>query len=171
MLSLLRPYASHKLTPRSKFFIFIVYSFKHNIFQYYDPQAQKIFVSHYIIFIESTFPFQNFTSSVIRTTIIIIHYWIHMNTHQTPTSAHLTKSTNNSSLDLYSLITPIQQHLTIFTTSLSTSPPTHSIMSYKVILIAPQIISLFSPQPSGTKMHQPNQVHITNTSLIPISSI
>ena len=57
----LRPYASHKLTSRSKPYIFIGYSLEHNIFRCYEPNLKKslyhitLFYGVYISFLKPSY--------------------------------------------------------------------------------------------------------------------
>ncbi|WMV19609.1 hypothetical protein MTR67_012994, partial [Solanum verrucosum] len=52
----LRPYANHKLEPRSKPCIFIDYSSNQSAYKCYEPVSKKIFFSRHVQFVESTFP-------------------------------------------------------------------------------------------------------------------
>lgn len=70
----LLPYASYKLTLRSKHCIFIEYSIDHNMFQCYNPQNRRVYVSHHIIFVEFIFLFKIFASSTVRAATTIIHH-------------------------------------------------------------------------------------------------
>ena len=53
----LRPYASHKLEPRSKPCVFVGYSNEHNAYLCLDSLTNKVYVSRHVVFIESVFPF------------------------------------------------------------------------------------------------------------------
>ena len=57
----LRPYASHKLEPRSRPCVFVGYSIPHHAYLCLDPSTNKIFTSRHVIFVENSFPFQNQT--------------------------------------------------------------------------------------------------------------
>lgn len=52
----LRPYTSHKLDPRSIPCIFLGYSLTQSAYICLDPNTNRVYVSRYVIFDESTFP-------------------------------------------------------------------------------------------------------------------
>ncbi|CAL9098108.1 unnamed protein product, partial [Musa textilis] len=101
----LRPYASHKLTPRSKPCIFIGYSLEYNAFRCYEPHTQKVFLSRHVIFVESSFPFQNHEYSTMQATSTNTHHW---SISSTPSHEPPTTPSNPNPPDQY---TPPVQHL------------------------------------------------------------
>lgn len=64
----LRTYTSHKLDFRSRSCVFLDYSSNHLGYRCLDPLNGRIFVTHTVVFDESSFPFAmpGFSSSVIR---------------------------------------------------------------------------------------------------------
>lgn len=55
----LRPYAPHKLSPRSAACVFLGYSTQHHAYQCFHSATNKIYLSHHVIFHESLFPFNS----------------------------------------------------------------------------------------------------------------
>jgi hypothetical protein len=53
---LLRPYASNKLSFRSKPCIFLGYATNHHGYRCLEPQTQKVYISRHVVFDESKFP-------------------------------------------------------------------------------------------------------------------
>jgi hypothetical protein len=53
---LLRPYAQHKLSFRSKPFIFLGYCINQRGYRCFDPQTHKVYISRHVVFDEMKFP-------------------------------------------------------------------------------------------------------------------
>ena len=147
----LRPYASHKLTPRSKPCTFIGYSLEHNAFRCYEPQTKKVFISRHVIFEESVFPFQN--NPTMQTTPINIHHW-----NIPPISSHEPPMTPSSpySQDSHTTITPVQQ---LLTPSISPLPSSQVSPINEGIPSATLPLALPSPRPSDIVMPTVGPVH------------
>ncbi|CAH9118016.1 unnamed protein product [Cuscuta europaea] len=60
----LRPYAAHKLEPRSRPCIFLGYCDQQSAYRCLDPTTNRIFFSRHVVFNESVFPFSNNTTPV-----------------------------------------------------------------------------------------------------------
>jgi Reverse transcriptase (RNA-dependent DNA polymerase) len=59
----IRPYADHKLAPRSKSCVFLGYSLVHKGYRCLDLTTNKVYLSKHVIFHETSFPFTNSSSS------------------------------------------------------------------------------------------------------------
>lgn len=71
----LRPYAQHKLEPRSRPCIFLGYSLTQSAYKCFDPLSQRIFISRHITFDESIFPLATCSSAHPRVTSTTIQSW------------------------------------------------------------------------------------------------
>lgn len=67
----LRPYASHKLQPRSSPCIYLGFSVKYYSHQCYDPQVSKLYLSRDVIFLEDKFPYKDMFSHIRLTSVNI----------------------------------------------------------------------------------------------------
>ena len=63
----LRPYASHKLNPKSSPCVFLSYSLTQSAFLCFDPILHKIFVSRHVKFVENVFPCTSLPPSSYKT--------------------------------------------------------------------------------------------------------
>ncbi|RVW88563.1 Retrovirus-related Pol polyprotein from transposon RE1 [Vitis vinifera] len=134
----LRPYTTHKLTPRSKPCVFLGYSLSQSAYLCLDPSTSKLYVSHHVQFVESVFPYTSLHTTLPRPNSTTISTWI---------PPILSVSTPPSSQQ--EAITPSaasSQGLPLFeTTSPPAAPFPHQASS------APQP----SPQPSLTTTEPP----------------
>ncbi|KAL6324620.1 hypothetical protein AAG906_013433 [Vitis piasezkii] len=129
----LRPYTSHKLTPRSKPCVFLGYSLSQSAYLCLDPSTSKIYVSRHVQFVESVFPYTSLHTTLPRPNSTTISTWIpHVLSVSTPTSSQQEAITPSAASS---------QGLPLFET---TSPPTAP--SPPQASSAPQP----SPQPSLT---------------------
>ncbi|KAJ9547961.1 hypothetical protein OSB04_020504 [Centaurea solstitialis] len=85
----LRPYSSHKLTPRSQPCIFLGYSLSQSAYICFEPSARKFFVSRHVQFVESVFPYVSLHTTLSRPTSTTIDTWIPpvLNISSPPSSA------------------------------------------------------------------------------------
>ena len=67
---LTRPYNKHKLEPKSKPCTFVGYSLSQNAYMCLEPSTEKIITSRYVIFHETTFPFQTTSHSNVSSSLL-----------------------------------------------------------------------------------------------------
>ena len=71
----LRPYTTHKLESRSKPCVFLGYSLTQSAYHCIDPTTSKIYVSRYVHFVESLFPFTHLPQHLPRPQSTTIATW------------------------------------------------------------------------------------------------
>ncbi|RVW49538.1 putative mitochondrial protein [Vitis vinifera] len=101
LLSLLRPYTSHKLESRSSPCVFVGYSPTQSAYLCLDTSTASLYTSRHVRFVESIFPFVTSHTSLPRATSSTISEWCSMTL---PVVA--TPSVNVGSAPLSSLLTP-----------------------------------------------------------------
>jgi len=58
----IKPYANHKLAPKSPMCVFVGYSDDQHAYLCLDPTTDKIYTSRHVKFVESEFPFSSLTT-------------------------------------------------------------------------------------------------------------
>ncbi|CAJ2655908.1 unnamed protein product [Trifolium pratense] len=119
----IKPYANHKLAPKSTMCVFVGYSADQHAYLCLDPSTGRIYTSRHVKFVETEFPFRSLVAQPITST-----------TSQTgplqlpvlPTIAPPTASTNPTSPDTSLVEPPSPSGISSPTTSQSSSSNTTS---------------------------------------------
>ncbi|CAJ2666261.1 unnamed protein product [Trifolium pratense] len=119
----IKPYANHKLAPKSTMCVFVGYSADQHAYLCLDPSTGRIYTSRHVKFVETEFPFRSLVAQPITST-----------TSQTgplqlpvlPTIAPPTASTNPTSPDTLLVEPPSPSGISSPTTSQSSSSNTTS---------------------------------------------
>lgn len=93
----LRPYSSHKLSPKSKPYIFLGYSLTQSAYMCLEASTNRIYTSRHVEFFDTVFPFSSFTSpsaivtpplesspSYFPTASVVPHHPLHLLYHRSP---------------------------------------------------------------------------------------
>ncbi|KAK1555207.1 hypothetical protein Q3G72_023368 [Acer saccharum] len=72
----LRPYSSHKLSPRSSPCVFLGYSLSQSAYICYDPSTTRIYVSCHVKFVESVFPYTSINVTLPRPSTTTVNSWV-----------------------------------------------------------------------------------------------
>ncbi|CAJ2630669.1 unnamed protein product [Trifolium pratense] len=125
----IKPYANHKLAPKSTMCVFVGYSADQHAYLCLDPSTGRIYTSRHVKFVETEFPFRSLVAQPITST-----------TSQTgplqlpvlPTIAPPTASTNPTSPDTSLVEPPSPSGISSPTTSQSSSSNTTSNETTKI---------------------------------------
>ena len=72
----LRPYSSHKLSPRSSPCVFLGYSMSQSAYICYDPSTTRIYISRHVQFVESVFPYTSLAVNLPRPSPTTLDSWV-----------------------------------------------------------------------------------------------